>query len=374
MDLTTKVNKAVESHLERVNAVDRSLRFLPSVNGKADLSPKTLSKIRSGVYKPKELNGVLLEHWERLRLNYKWNQHTPIGEFLPSLCLSVGIEEETLTKEPTTFVSDDIIDLLTYASERIEAEPLRETDVFAPAGFVYLEKPLIVNIPRQHFESGELDQVVGIRAMSWRTSENILPAAHIGQAELTRGITTNLYTDAGCVRYITGNHDFFPDTVPDNVITLVDVSGWAFDQLWRAPEEGEKHGIKDGIIVASPDTVIARNFLLSLFRFMWQELLLREPADLPRAIRRGAVRKLGIEEPITILKLRRARSSSSSTGEGSRLDHRILVRGHWRNQYYPSLGPVDSPDSHRMIWIDPHVKGPEDAPFLTKPKATAVVR
>lgn len=38
--------------------------------------------------------------------------------------------------------------------------------------------------------------------------------------------------------------------------------------------------------------------------------------------------------------------------------HRWIVRGHWRNQYYPSR------NDHRPIWIDPHLAGPEDKPLL----------
>jgi hypothetical protein len=34
------------------------------------------------------------------------------------------------------------------------------------------------------------------------------------------------------------------------------------------------------------------------------------------------------------------------------------VRGHWRQQWYPSI------QDHRPVWIAPHRKGPEDAPML----------
>jgi hypothetical protein len=44
-------------------------------------------------------------------------------------------------------------------------------------------------------------------------------------------------------------------------------------------------------------------------------------------------------------------------GEGPDWQYRWITRGHWRNQWYPSLG------EHRQIWIAPYVKGPEDKPF-----------
>jgi len=39
--------------------------------------------------------------------------------------------------------------------------------------------------------------------------------------------------------------------------------------------------------------------------------------------------------------------------------HRWLVRGHWRQQYFPSS------NTHAPVWISPYVKGPEDKPFKT---------
>jgi hypothetical protein len=37
-----------------------------------------------------------------------------------------------------------------------------------------------------------------------------------------------------------------------------------------------------------------------------------------------------------------------------------MVRGHWRNQWYPSL------NAHRQRWISPYVKGPEDEELVLK--------
>ena len=42
--------------------------------------------------------------------------------------------------------------------------------------------------------------------------------------------------------------------------------------------------------------------------------------------------------------------------------HRWMVKGHWRQQYYPSS------KTNRPVWIAPHLKGPEGAPMLTGQK------
>jgi hypothetical protein len=45
-----------------------------------------------------------------------------------------------------------------------------------------------------------------------------------------------------------------------------------------------------------------------------------------------------------------------------------IVRGHWRNQYYPSTR------THEAIWILPHLKGPEDKPLKNPDHVFQVVR
>lgn len=42
--------------------------------------------------------------------------------------------------------------------------------------------------------------------------------------------------------------------------------------------------------------------------------------------------------------------------------------------FFPSLGEVGDPSSHRQIWISPFVKGPEGAPFVCKPRAWEFTR
>ena len=63
------------------------------------------------------------------------------------------------------------------------------------------------------------------------------------------------------------------------------------------------------------------------------------------------------------LDLRRASTEPSDrpdddVGKGTHEYRHRWMRGHWRNQYYPSR------NDHRPIWIDPHFAGPEDKPLL----------
>lgn len=81
----------------------------------------------------------------------------------------------------------------------------------------------------------------------------------------------------------------------------------------------------------------------------------------------------GLPEPRTvrILRLRRgvaaqARAAAGAGGAGREYRHRWVVRGHWRNQFYPSIA------AHRPKWIAPYLAGPADAPLLGGDKVVRV--
>lgn len=75
-------------------------------------------------------------------------------------------------------------------------------------------------------------------------------------------------------------------------------------------------------------------------------------------------RRAGVKDPDAAVHVVRLHSpTSSSEGGGSESSDRHLsvrfpVRGHWRRQWMPKT------ETHRHIWIDPHWKGPEDAPVV----------
>jgi hypothetical protein len=105
--------------------------------------------------------------------------------------------------------------------------------------------------------------------------------------------------------------------------------------------------------------------ILATWLLMGQTLTRSEPMTAPRAARRRIERLDPVLDPtVRYIDLRHARtepsdSADADSGKGTReYRHRWIVRGHWRNQYYPSRG------DHRPIWIDPHLAGPEDKPLL----------
>lgn len=79
------------------------------------------------------------------------------------------------------------------------------------------------------------------------------------------------------------------------------------------------------------------------------------------AVRRKYSRRGYDQKPVRVVTLS-ARHEGATERESSdrHYRHRWVVRGHWRNQWYPKQ------ERHIPIWITPHVKGPSSAPLLDK--------
>jgi hypothetical protein len=61
---------------------------------------------------------------------------------------------------------------------------------------------------------------------------------------------------------------------------------------------------------------------------------------------------------VLVITLRRERSKDDAEPKEVNWTRRWITSGHWRNQWYPSLGV------HRQIWINEYVKGPDDKPLV----------
>ncbi len=93
-----------------------------------------------------------------------------------------------------------------------------------------------------------------------------------------------------------------------------------------------------------------------------------EQQTTPRPERRRTERAGLPPRDVRIVRLRRAvtvgRGADRQAGNSREWQHRWVVRGHWRNHWYPSLA------DHRPKWIALHLKGPDGAPFIGGEKVT----
>lgn len=105
--------------------------------------------------------------------------------------------------------------------------------------------------------------------------------------------------------------------------------------------------------------------VLMMLAFLASPFIPKQQMRGSRAARRENQR-LGVpetpEDLVTFVILRRPenrRHPSDDPPSTVEWKHRWLVNGHLRAQWYPSE------QAHRLIWIAPYLKGPEDAPMLT---------
>lgn len=104
-----------------------------------------------------------------------------------------------------------------------------------------------------------------------------------------------------------------------------------------------------------------RQFCISFFAFLRQKLLIPESHP---AARKTVKRLQGSKHPmmnttIKVVVLRKALRAGRHDPANIEVDWqcRWFVKGHWRQQYYPST------NSNSPIWIIPYIKGPEDKPL-----------
>lgn len=162
-------------------------------------------------------------------------------------------------------------------------------------------------------------------------------------------------------------------TVRGVVITYYDTQGiglefWPFGEPWRG--WGRAIGLE-----ASTERAFCehqRYCFIASMHFMAQKLSVTSPRHITSRHVRRQLQRIEHQPTANVVELRaREHHYTEREGESRQRDWSVqwFVRGHWRNQWYPSLG------THQPKWIAPYVKGPEDKPVKT-PRAQifAVVR
>lgn len=110
-------------------------------------------------------------------------------------------------------------------------------------------------------------------------------------------------------------------------------------------------------------------FLTVLWRLMRQTVVSVREEEVGKRARRLAEKHLNPKRHVTVIELRK----HEYHGKGDRtwsLDHRVLVQGHWRWQWYGS-GEDRWGD---YIYIHPYVKGPDGAPLVMTDTVIGLLR
>lgn len=320
--------------------------------------------------------------------------------------VATSLDNTILTRADTVFLTDDLRELVNTAEATMPDEVLFDTDVYTPCGFVVMETPLpmdvlsraraseydeLVDLMRKHggriegtrlnAEPDEYGDYIGtehwqVRAFAWGDVGSI-------RTEALADIAQNYGTKSDEYRFAHETYMGSSDTKGIYVrvygsLTSTTIDGLTMDvpTLAMAPlrlmdmylffygEDGLQtevgiHGVDHLTDTHEMNTASwdrsrqIRRFLVALFRLM-EEYVDVDKSSLHRAHSRRATRggRGGDVRNVTILSLRRALDDDEGgSGTGHKVTLAHLVRGHWRNQWYPSQ------KQHRAKWIRAHRRG-----------------
>jgi hypothetical protein len=119
----------------------------------------------------------------------------------------------------------------------------------------------------------------------------------------------------------------------------------------------------DDAVERAAKPMMGRLWLAFLLFVQQRKLVLSSQPVLNHGARKRLARVLEWEPLVHVVQLRRLQSASGERSDAASFEYSCqwLVRGHWRNQYFPASA------THRPIWVNPHVKGPGDKPFRAAP-------
>lgn len=288
------------------------------------------------------------------------------------------------TKEGTYFCAPDIVDVIERAAEGLPDWTLSKDLLPTGSGFVWLGRPIIMPFPHTFVGDEQIDRSkahVHLHGFTWAINyvgDN--PPGRPGKAWVTynpelipsKATQFSARVHINCLLAIYGPAFSYRQALP--------MQHYAIDvgATLRGYQETVNAGANEVAAWNAFDEMFMRvvgSFLL----FINQELFALHNESSPRATRRRAAAvsiKLpdapAIETNVHVVMLRRRAHETHAANEHNEpveWSCQWIVRGHWRQQYYPTLA------QHRPKWIAPYIKGPEDRP-LKPPKETvfAVVR
>lgn len=364
--------RALSFHLELYEQAKTLLRWAEANHGRSmTRSAFPLPFVQRAML---TVNQAGVENWHDARSSTEITRDTTAG---------IQAEYDDLNIAETHYVSHSVLTAVVAAAESAEPEPLYPTDLPAPAGLIVFEYPLM--LPDIDAEGRWSDDVqVAIRGILWSTRN------------VTRFTEDNEPYEGLGIRYVMySSYDSFDfknavgemgEGAKRLGTWVVDSSGWSFGTPWK--DGGWEDDTSHGAVHAS--SAMVRRFLLAYMRWTWDRILVPRTHTPKKPERKRFLRATGRPPEdgyVKVLRLRREVEMEEAgfdreaiEAAGFKYGHQWQVRGHWRRQYYKTLGPARLPDgsfnqdSHRLVWIDEHLSGNPFGPLIAGHNVSAAVR
>lgn len=264
------------------------------------------------------------------------------------------IETDKLLKADPIYVEEEMVKLWQIAAKDFKPEPLEASDLLCPAGFVYLP------IPEYLYD-------VNGKTCSWRALAWEIMGFQRGEHKAL-GINVSIYThrddeDDFSDEWRKGR-DFTDHALFKYPLTLLHAHNWAFGDSFEEVVKIEDASLtEEQVRNAKMGAWDQWRKIQALFRLMQQKIATPVEYAAPRPTRRRAQRQGFDPKTVTVIRLRRPKKPRESDEPVEvNWSHRWLVGGHWRNQWYPTLGV------HRQVYVAPYIKGPEDKELRVREK------
>lgn len=261
---------------------------------------------------------------------------------------------DSLRSAPPAFCSREIVRLISQQSWDMPDWTLTPESLTLPSAFCWLEEPMSDASGRPHVFPNRDGGGILLRAVLWRSPVITLSDRREGAFLIL------FYDDAGKGNSLPG--------VTGRTAPLL-MQAWYFGESTAERNARSNRNNPEAIDHADDEA----RFIACLWEFLRSKILVERPEPLPRAFRRRATGSLeAVPEFVRSIALRakeyhyRERQDDQEERDWA---CRWLVRGHWRQQWYPSL------QRHQPIFVRPYVKGPEDKPIrMPATPVFAVVR
>jgi hypothetical protein len=306
-----------------------------------------------------ELRAKIIGHYSEPHVIQWWNERAPkpalelfdneqrqVARINPNAEERRKHEIDRLNHADLYFVSAQMTELAVVAAGSMPHFDLAFDDLPSMVGLIVFDRPIGAS-------KNDIGEDLTIRGATWSIGTTSVPSITTSPVPY---VWFSFYMDA---------HAVFDAESASGLITQEEAARQkgAQPSIVRCTDAAHILGVKND----RPSSAMHMwgRTIVTAWLLMQQQLALVEEVRPDRAARKRLLRAGREPASVRVIHLRRPASASNAGASDREYHHQWIVRGHWRQQWYPAR------EVHRPVWIAPHIKGPEGAPLIGGEKVYA---